>query len=790
MATKRKGKTVPCEGCRERKKKCTAGQPCERCKRLGIECYYLKPVAPPKIEYIEAAFNQELHLHVKQLEETMRNLEKEMTSFRSPLFIKQDKKDDNSDDDFETDTFPSSSINDRLTKYQNAANNWQLTFNKNGSISIHTGIQSYSNLLNHIKALGTTSNFTPPIIKQPTLASFTIAGGYLKRNGLNSTLRKGNFIATIRTVRNLKHNQQDKLLLLSSPSMSQSFSPSSSYICLQDPEVTIMMQAESKPPDIVYERENLALELINSYFSCCFLDRVVFHQKTFFDMFVNNNNDIESSPVVYALCATVLVIHCKHILAIVPYDQQFALGEYYFDKARSLIAMQFDEVSLETMITYLYMSLYKGKILQPKASYMYLEIAIRIRQILIETDYKALPITESSMAIPLTSIGTNGVKERRPVSRAVGEYEMFVRLHAAFMDATQFIQFINNQRGIPFNGKTGGPKLHMKFNDQLKTFLKTFYRTCQDLYSPRVLADESQQMVRAIMKEYFLARTGKIMGPYIFRLRFSDNDLVPISLVMKTEQDIKNFYYRQMPTDYQLDDAIFEDGISDTEFKKRIREDKRCDIVSVSLAAQLYQSLIALHEPYLPVFYAPPALTDLVNMQGLPVEVEPDEKYVNKRKRDATERYPTPEVSTASEEEDGKPDALHIYALRAQNICYKSAINVVRLLEYLCTELESCSIPQATLLCAWDILMRNSCLGMSDNDLEEAGVTKFMTKDAIQLSREYALRCIDVLRRGYMFNSAEKGILEYYKDIERQLLTTLCKPASSTAKYWEPVSTW
>jgi hypothetical protein len=79
---------------------------------------------------------------------------------------------------------------------------------------------------------------------------------------------------------------------------------------------------------------------------------------------------------------------------------------------------------------------------------------------------------------------------------------------------------------------------------------------------------------------------------------------------------------------------------------------------------------------------------------------------------------------------------------------------------------------------------------MTQEDLEETGVVNFLTANDIRIAREYAVRCLEVLRRGYMFNGAEREIWEYYESIEHQLLNALSTAAPVTAKYWEPVSTW
>ncbi|KAI9257843.1 hypothetical protein EDC94DRAFT_522056, partial [Helicostylum pulchrum] len=681
-------------GCRERKKKCSAGQPCERCKRLGIQCYYLKPVSPPKIEYLDSVQNQQVQLHVEVLEDIMRTMEREMYLLKSPLLIKHDSA--YADEDF--DTTVSRSIQPTATTATPA--NWKLTLN-GGQFSIHTDIQSYTSLLKHIETLGTQSLY--PIIKQPTLASLSAGGGYLHRHVLSSILRKGNYRATLHCIQTSQKQQQQQ----------------------QQQQPKKLLEA----PQAISQQSNLALQLIDAYFSCRFLHRVIFHQKTFYDLFVDRRVDPESSPVVCALSAAVLTMHCKHALSIVPYTEHMALAEYYFQKARTAVSKQFDQVSMETMVSYLHMSLYKVNLLRPQEANMYLEMAIRIRQILAEETYRLEPVYTT----------TKKTLKSKIQSRYMREYETFKRLHAGFQDAVQFIQFVNNQRGVPVKQ----PK-HKLCNKENTTFQKLFQSICAELYDPKPMPDESKQTIRAIMKEHYIGCMVKVIGPYFSRVRFGLDDMVPLSFLLKTEEDLKQVYYHQIPLNYRLAPSIFEDGLDDTEFKHRLQEDGRCDVVSVTLAARFYQSLLALHEPFLPVIKRPPTIMDL---------------SIKK---------------------------CEIHALRAQEVCHKCSITVVRLLEYQCTTLQACTIPVPSLLCAWDILMRNACLGMTAVDLQESGASNYLAERDVQSAREYAVRCIEILRRGYIFNGAERGIWEYYEKIEQQLLKALDVSMLSTVKYWEP----
>ncbi|CEP13757.1 hypothetical protein [Parasitella parasitica] len=820
MATKRKGKTIPCEGCRERKKKCTAGQPCERCKKLGIQCYYLKPASPPKVEFIEPVSSQKLQMHVEVLEDIMRSMERELYFLKSPFRIKQiaagssissKRSDSDVDSSFSDQGFDSNYNHFKSNKDNNKAitssallgntSSWQLKLKKDGGIRIDTDISSYAKLLKHIEALGNPLDAIP-IIKQPTLASLSAGGGYLYRNVLFAVVRRGNFRAILGSIQNKERKQ-----IISASTMTP-------------PPQTLMLEFSDKnsTPNVVYEKKNFALQLVNAYFSCRFLHRVVFHQKTFYEMFVYGRADLEASPAVCALSAVMLTMHCKHVLAFVPYDQQLALGEYFFDKARHAVSLQFDEPSMETMITYLFMALYKSNILRPQDANMYLEAAIRIRQILVETVYKhppPLPIYSATITTTTNNntASTSNNKDtqntdsppintlpKRPsrskaLCRYAGEYETFKRLHAGFQDCLQFIQFVNNQRGVPVKNASPSKNKPSMLNQENTSFKKLFQSICVEAYDPTPMPDESRQTVRAIMKEHYVGQIAQVVSPYFRLVRWQESDMVPLSFLMKTEEDLNKVYHQQIPLDFRLDASIFEGGISDTEFKKRLMEDGRCDIVSVTIAARFYQSLIALHEPFLPAIRRLRKGSNSFTLLQ-PENIEDDGlKQQHKKRKRRPDRNPPATTACSSEEEEEEEESvestvLSVHVLRAQEVCYRCAIIVVRLLEFQCTVLQACTISTPSLFCAWDILLRNSCLGMDQDKLAASGVYNYLSFKDIQLAREYAVRCIEVLRRGYLFNGAEREVFDHYERIESQLLTALCKSASPTAKYWEPVSNW
>ncbi|KAI8991202.1 hypothetical protein BDF20DRAFT_831265 [Mycotypha africana] len=871
MVMERKGKITPCEGCRERKKKCSAGQPCERCMRLGIQCFYLKSVTPPRIDRSDSARSQELQHHVEVLDDILRNMERELHLLKIPLVGQNEKnntcimsnsmpsiadkflnirspheKSRNISSDLSA---PSSALvpTRKTTTVQPSAatsspkagvvesssafsSNWQIKLRKDGTISITTDILNYANLSKHLEALGisSTAKLTTPLIRQPTLGSLSASGGYLHRRVLPSSLRKGNFKAILSCIKDLDEKEQQKMRQLATtttvnaassstlsfgtgnitsllpptaslPLTSSNYSPptiaATTTSDIRNTAVSNTIINVTAPP-IVAEIPDIVSRLVNAYFTCQFFNRVICHQKTFYDLFIRNkqSNEINSSLVPCSIAAAVLTMHCQSATA--------SRGSYLFghcDPNTTNFGYKVPPAEISTTDS------------SPKDSnYQH-----------CTTDHTLQTTSNTILANfePYFKAGTDlkfkKVLKKTATNKYIGEYETFKRLHAGLQDIIQFIQFINNQRGVPVKS---APTIGARQQENVHTYRHLYLNS----YSPIPLPDENKQTIRALLMEYFLGRLSAIVCPFFNRVRWGEDDRIPLSFLIKTEEDLTYLYHR-LPLDYQLSPSIFEDGISDLEFATRLKEDGRCDIVSVAIAERYYQSLLAVHEPFLPVINrvsssfpssdnvgksADETASSISLLIGDEIRLQREQQQKlnqlrSKKRRKGTKSSDNTATSTKSSskhffsdssdeehdsEEEFDPNAvLSIHALRAQKVCFKYAVTIVRLLDYRCNILECCAISRPTLLSAWDFLMRNSCLGMTDEQLVASNVHQFLSKEEIEKSRDYALRCIEILRRGYLFNNAERGVWEHYEELERQLLMALGRKKPPTATYWEPL---
>ncbi|KAG1473904.1 hypothetical protein G6F56_000680 [Rhizopus delemar] len=547
--------------------------------------------------------------------------------------------------------------------------NWQLTVNNNGTISILTDIQTHAGLLKNIEFL---SNKTFSIVKQEVLNS---CNAYVRRYNYEKTLRKDAFRATLKCV---EYNESESSLI----------------------KTTALDESSA---------DMLIPKLLHVYFSCQFLVLVPFHKKTFLEIFVMNR--MEPSPVVYALCATLLTNRCRHTLKIVPYERNAALSRLYFEKARDLVANKFDEFSLETMMTYIYLASYKTNTLYPREAVTYLELALRIRRILAEDLYK------------------------EPVLCNVWEYETFKRQGAIFQQVVMSIEYFNNTRGVPIERGKSQKVFSVK---KLRRYsIDSIIR-----YDATPMSDEPSCINRSITGRRYAEMIKEVVSPYYTYVRYGEDDNIPLPLLLKTENQLKCTYFEKIPVDYRLPASVFESGLDDSEFRKRLRDYRQYDAVSVNLAALFQQSLVGIYELFSPK----------IQKQHMAKKELPD-----------------------------------LFELNAQKICHNSAVVVVRLLECLVDTFDVCNFHLGLITSVWEAHVKNACLGMTEEELFESGVYEYLSAEEIKISREYTLRCAEVLRRGYLFNRTEISTWEYFKDYEKSLIKTAYTLPQQKAEYWEPM---
>ncbi|KAI8983834.1 hypothetical protein BDB01DRAFT_722370, partial [Pilobolus umbonatus] len=641
-------------GCRGRKKKCDGLSPCNRCQKLEVNCHYSQTTSPVIHLSHDSLFNQyELQLCLHSIENTVRDMEREMYSIQLSNILAQKQT-------------PQSVVMryNNSSKKENNPIQWKLSVEENGVLRIHTDILTYTALSDHLKTL---SDSLHSLTSEPRLIPTQI---YLQRHELCSLLRRGMYRVCKKSILSIdQRSGEDR------PNKTE-ISTHYSHRC----------------------KQQIALKLVDIYFNCQIHHQLLFHQSTFYDLYVHPQRRTDDlSPAVYGLAAVVLTMNCNHISTLILPEDKQGLAGYFFGLTKQLITLQFDKPSLELLICYTHMARYNANVLRMKEARFYLDIALRIRHILSETDYR--------MVFP-----------EDPSSRPSGEIETFKRLHSGLLNIMDFIEYTNNRRGVPVR-KTKQKSSTEDTQLLTPSFIKEF-RSMTRRYPPTYLPNEPWIVNRLIIRNQYKNKMADIVGPYFRQVRFSNEEVIPLTFLITVENKLNTTYHDQIPQDFQLSPTIFEKGLSETEFERRMSEDSRCDLISASLAASYYQYLLSIYEPFLPIILS---------------------------------RTLSPQL--------------------AQEMCTHYAVVVVRLLNYQCKVLNSCALPIAMLLSAWDIHLRNSCLGMTLEEIKnDHQLSAYLGVEEVNMARKYAVLCMDILKKGIVFNSAESEIYEYYRMIEHQLL--------------------
>ena len=658
----------------------------------------MKPAAPPDLEYVDLVNSHELEANVDELERLMTDMESELLRFQ------QCGRDGSNDDIPPAMTMDSpfssastatsdgvasppelSVIRSRQqpTTEKQFTPNWKVTIGQSG-FSIQTDIRSYDDLLQQVQLFSTTISI--PLLKQPSSTDPQL----IPRYALPTLLRRA-------------HYQASKRCMLLSQSQSSS-SPT--------------MTNNGLINEINY---NLAIHLLDAYFSCQFHRTIFLHRNTFYSLFVNNK-DLYFSSVVSSFCAAILTMRCRHIQSTIPHEQQRQLQNLYYNRAHDLIEQTFDEPSLDTFMTYMFMAYYHSNLTRPKEAQQYLEFGLRIRE-LIDDQYMSPDCNNN-------------------------ERELYKRLHVLIAIIARKIEFLNNQRGIPLKVKRPIRVMGLELSKRIRS----------SKYQVTPLMDEPFHVERSIMKDQYGSGISHILGPYLNHTRLSQ-DPVPLSLLLKTESALNQYCFKDIPASYRLSLNIFENDISDGEFRHRLNNDKSTDPSTVTLAIRYYQALITIHEPFLPT---------------LPSEFRTNALDTEQVTASFVNEPPTLEA-----------DKRDRFTMRALEVCYRSAVVITRLFEYLVLQENiCCESLMPLLLSAWDIHVRNACLGFADPERAQ----KHVPIRVVKASRDYVMRCIHVLRKGYCYNAADRAMWEHHQNIENELLQALFATRPYTAEYWDPWS--
>ncbi|CAO3593100.1 unnamed protein product [Absidia cylindrospora] len=551
------------------------------------------------------------------------------------------------------------------------------------------------------------------------------------------------------------------------------------------PPMTIIAAATA---DFNDNPDKLCRHILDTFFSCYAVRYTILHQRTFYRLFVtpiaSSSSSLLDSPVICAVCAVALTIRCRHMLPSIPYQHQVQVADILYRRARDI--MDFDEPTLATFIVLSFLAMYKQLIFCVEEATFYLDMAFRTRCLLVDDD--------------------DDDDDNDDVDDDTrGERELIKRLHWALWETQTSVEYYKNQRGVPQSTTAKSSSASSLYcNARSENPISTLMKEKKHRYRRRPLPDEPPIIHRTLRNAYYKSEMMAAQGSFLRQVRFGNKDTIDVNYLAETEYRF-NKYYQGIPADCRMPPGILEEGLSDSDFRKRLdtlrgddrgggigRVDEDDDgnlTAALALTLQYLQGVISLYEPFLP------DLKDRQRAQGAGLLKDDGDtpSFTGSSTTKTGSKFIKEEETSARTTGESE---VTMHQLRAQQKCTHAATSIVRLLDYQRSLPHHCTVNVHILLTAWDIHMRNACLGMTippddDDDGHDNSSLYFhcLTTASIHQARRSLLQCLSILREGYLFNFAEHAVWEYYEHVEQQLLFSLPRQHPSTAPtaaYWIP----
>ncbi|KAL4205657.1 hypothetical protein CU097_011086 [Rhizopus azygosporus] len=405
-------KKTPCNNCRQRKRRCSYGNPCERCSNLGVECVYTIMPSPKDLEYMQEL---EYLKQIELLESQISIMEKEMTTLKlaqdNPISLY------NKETAIETD-YPSPIS---LNTYDFAIKTYKYYTDRHDQLE-HEHTRQITSPKSDID-----NDNSPTVYHKDRKQSFIIA----KSNQLEASVTKGEdqtkpWQLTVKNGRlvidtfvnsysDLMHSLNNILLIQKNagcPNPDPYFSPTTSNTITTILSIFMWRKygksrfksiTKYKPMFIQHDEGRhmvpfvsidglvkLVFQLIHVYVNCNHIIHFAIHVRSFVQLFMSDQQHILRSPAVMAICCFICQQPCKHTVQHIPVSATADYALYFFEQARELLEDRFDEASIEIFTAYNFMAVYKLKAKSYEDASKYLSLAEQIYHLL-------LPQYESTM---------------------------------------------------------------------------------------------------------------------------------------------------------------------------------------------------------------------------------------------------------------------------------------------------------------------------------------------------------------------------------------------------------
>ncbi|ORZ01167.1 hypothetical protein BCR43DRAFT_486480 [Syncephalastrum racemosum] len=573
-------KRVPCNECREHKRRCSGESPCERCQKFNVPCVYTVKTSPRDEEYLhEIGLRQE----VEELQAQLKFMENEVQAMRlgamqqypspptdssrsefsssqsvsshsfsfSPMVETAFLDDGTTSSGGESTATSDDAPNDKqLTKRRRLIaqceqggyaavtyadekqGGWQLKV-KNNRLCIQTHIRTHAELLDNLQKIVSTLEFESKI---PLF--------------FNQCTDEDPMSVILRTIMWKKYGKSR-------------YKSMAKMILLIDHQP----DTESKKPEFVVDEATITLQLLKSYLDCQNMWQISFHRHTFWKLYVENGNP-NFSPAVMAICAYICVSPCRHIASLLPSDQLVDYGRYYFERAHDLLSDRFDEASLEVLIGYAYIGSYKLKVSQLDDTDRYYNMAERMLAILKQQYARA----DDFVGDPFY-LGKAACISR--LSQFVARGRVFSHLARADLA----------HNGDPQARKEGYHAMH-----------NLVHGPERDLVPVEGDSYEEIRYIQAYLAMHQLRHEAhKVVE------RFHSNDMSTFigTFIHQLEMVVRN-WYMALPEDFRLPLPLFDETVPDAIFCEKARIASETSMIPFITTLRVYSEYLILSKSYIP----------------------------------------------------------------------------------------------------------------------------------------------------------------------------------------------
>ncbi|KAG1462835.1 hypothetical protein G6F56_005430 [Rhizopus delemar] len=710
-------KKVPCEECRNQKRKCNNQQPCERCFKFGLDCEYVVLLSPMDEEFIQIAMQKELQNQVKTLETEIKGMEMEIRHLKdpgatpSPTLSTPSLTDDSDGSvihDFSVSSPPYPSLskkpNQQLIaiskdgtcailksdkerrKESTNAKPWTLCVKK-GNFCIDTNIKNHSDMLDNLYHM--LQSFKYGLNIPPEFNDFVVRDALVKE--LNVLIRK-------------KYGKVHCKNVAKSVRI---------FVTPNIPNIGTVTVARSL--------ENIQVttdRLIHAYLSCQHYQQLAIHVPTFANLFLGTRD----SAAAMGLCATICTLRCKHVAGCLPSASLVEYGKFYFERARDTISDSFDQFNLETFTTYVFMAIYKLTVSEPNEGKLYIDMAERISTVL-----------KPRYTSP---------------SKKKGEAVHFSRL---LNHLHRVLTYEEISRAFPQAEDTSLPYCMLTHSQEGK------WEIAED--------DTEQERRFAQMHTYILRlqRTEREASRNVY----SSNLFRLIDLIgHQVEMSMKHWYSKVLPADFRLSLPLFDSNVSCEKFNATLERECAESPIPILTTLAIYEEWIIMGQSYLPKGLPQPEnewhmLKTFWKGGKLPSDISSKwkkriQKLIDLRRRidfDGTDEEYFETIECLWSSTDSHMNSHIIIA------AVHSAFITVRLVRYLRSRSADCFFDMRVLVNAWQLL------------LVVSKIQTMMPPEIIQIIprvHKYLAICLSIVHDELKFQPYQGKVSDFVESMERE----------------------